>query len=437
MNLEIPYIPLPAAEKAHESSATAKLGVGGKGSGKTNWLLHEAFMLSMEYPGNQGVLGRETYGETEEILIDPMLNEIVPDVLIEDYRKKEKILIFTNKSRIYFRSLDEARKMKGKNLGFFGIDELDAVGEDVWLQLIGQLRRPGVWRVALATTNPTTIDHWIYERFVREQLPGYEVFRFPTRENIHLPKSFVDNLYITMPESWVKRYLEGLWGSISLGDRVYADFSEKIHQYDNLVYNSSIPILRSWDFGLNGSAVVYAQRRGAISLDVLGESFRRNLPSRQFAQYVARYSEANFPGAVFEDMGDIAGWHKDATSGTSPIEETKDELKLSSFRTNPVPLKDSLDLVRIKLAQISEGQAGIRVSPKARVLIEGFNGGYVLKHNKDGTLVQDVPASDATFEHPQDAFRYLIWDQFRMARIKNKKPFKMPDTTPIWPDTSW
>ncbi len=421
--LHIDYNPLPAAALFHASPAKNKLAKGGKGSGKSIAMIYEAFMLSMEFAGNRGLLARETMGELDEVIIQPML-DIIPPQLIKIYHKATNKLEFTNGSIIYFRPLDESRKFKGLTLGFFGIDEVDAAKQQDWLQLDGQLRMPGVRHVAMATTNPTAYEHWLYEKFVKSQLPKHEVFTFKTKDNRYLPEDFYNDLYMTMPESWVRRYLEGEWGSISLGDRVFGGFSEKLHTEQKMLYNPSMPVIRGWDFGLTGHAVLFAQRRGNLGIDFLGEVFKKNLTSRQFAQVVARFQEEHFAGAVYEDYGDIAGLHRDATSGRSPIEEIGDELKMRIL-TSAIPLVDSLDLVRVKLSQAFDGSMAMRFSPDMRLTIEGLNGGYVFKKDRQGNVVSDVPASDPIFEHLMDAMRYLIWHVFAYARPEKQK-FELP-----------
>ena len=429
MQITIPYVPLPQAKEFHASPARAKLAVGGKGSGKTLSMLMDALMLSFEYPGNVGLLGRETFGEVQEVLIDPLV-AIVPAELVSEYpTAQKKKITFTNGSVIYFRSLDEHRKFKGLNLGFFGIDELDAVTEEDWLQLVGQLRLPGVHRVAMGATNPTTIDHWIYDRFVRQMLPDYEYYRFRTQDNPHNPPDFYEHLAATMPESWVKRYLEGEWGSIILGERVYPEFSEKLHVYNRLQYNPQLPVVRVWDFG-NNAATTFFQMRDTYGADFLGEVFRKRLTSKSFAQVVARYSSIRFPGATFEDYGDIAGTHTQETSGMSPIDVVNKELGIH-IGYEKIPLKDSLEFVRTKLSQIIAGITALRFSPEMRLSIEGMNGGYVWKKNRDGTLQKGVPATDETFEHIMDTVRYGIWTKFAYNRPARKK-VALPPTWDYW-----
>lgn len=440
MQITINYTPLPSGKAFHESAAKYKLARGGKGSGKTQALLMEAFMLSFEYPGNVGLLARETVNELQEIIIDPLL-DLVPPELVQEYKKAEKKIVFTNGSMIYFRPLDESRKFKGMNLGWFGIDELDAARQEDWLQLIGQLRKPGVRHVAMGATNPTSMDHWIYETFVKEQHQDHEDFVFRTQDNKYLPKDFIEGLYATMPESWVRRYLEGQWGTISFGDRVYPDFSDKLHIYGNLQFNPSRPVVRTWDFGLKGHSCLLFQLRGNLGADFLAEVFRKDMTSRQFALVVQRVCDEMFPNAVFEDYGDVAGGQHESTSGRSPIEEISDELTQRTghkirILTDKIALKDSLDLVRLKLSQVSEGVTALRFHPRMRLTIEALNGGYVFKKDRLGNVVSDTPAADPIFEHLMDAMRYGIWHKFAYASKPGKK-IVMPVYRPAHEGTAW
>lgn len=420
MQLVIPYKPLPSGVEFHASPARNKLAVGGKRSGKTRAMLTEGFMLSFEYPGNVGLLARETYGETQEALIDPLL-KMVPDEVIK-YRPtaQRKTLEFTNGSMIYFRGLDEHRKSKGLTLGWAGIDEVDAVTEEDVIQLDGQISLFGARPVFMATCNPVRTDHWVYKRWVLGQYPGYHYFRFPTQDNsVNLPPGYIEHMLLTMPESWVRRYLEGRWGAIVLGERVHPEFSEKLHVYPGLVYNPGLPVIRTWDFG-NTMAVIFSQLREKIGLDVLNEALRKQITAQQFAHLVARMSKEMFPGAVFEDYGDIAGLHTESTSGMSPIDVVNKELSIK-INYEQIPLKDSLDFVSTKLSQIVGGVTAIRISPKARLIIEALDGGYVWAKNRDGSVKNGIPAGDETFEHLMDDFRMTIWHKFAFNRAERSR----------------
>ena len=400
-------------------------------------LLYEGLMLSCEYPGNVGVFFRETLGEVQEVIVDPLL-EILPEELIAEFHKAPpKRLKLTNGSIIHFRPLDEARKVKGFNLGWFGIDELDAIDEETWLQLIGQLRRPNSRLSAIATTNPTTMFHWIYEYWVKKNLKGYEYFRASSSDNTYLPDGFISSLYDTMPESWVRRYINGYWGSIAVGDRVYPDFIEKFHVDPMVSYDPSKPVIRCIDFGYLGNACLFAQLRPPLGVDFLGELFRQKMDVRSFSRIISDYSAKNFPDAVFEDYGDVAGNQSEPTSGTSPLRMMEEELK-TVIVSSAIPFKDSLELVRTKLMQMFEGSTAIRLSPSMKLSIEALNGGYVLKKSRDGRSITDIPAADSTFEHLMDCFRYIIWHKLSHGLGRSIiRSIGVPEPEITFEDTSW
>jgi hypothetical protein len=436
MQINLDYTPVPAAKLFHASPARVKLAVGGKRSSKTRTMTMDGVMLSFEFPGNIGLLARETYGETQDAIIDPLMSILPREVIASEPTNLHKSLQFTNGSRIYFRGLDEHRKSKGLTLGWAGIDEVDAVTEEDLIQLDGQISLKDVRPVLMATTNPVGRDHWVYRRFVTDELPGYSYYRFPTMDNaINLPDGYVEHMLQTMPESWVKRYLKGEWGTIVLGERVWPEYSEKLHLYPELFYSPKVPVIRTWDFG-NRMAVTFSQMRDQHGIDFLSEILKKHLTATQFAQGVARFSQENFPGATFDDYGDIAGLHTESTSGMSPIDVVQKELGIH-INYSQMPLKDSLDLVSEMLSKNVQGSMAVRFSPKMRLTTEGLNGGYVWQKNRDGTVKKGVPAADDTFEHLMDDVRMTLWHKFAYGRAGMSGMVELPQTDPYWDDTSW
>jgi hypothetical protein len=438
MRIVVPYKPLPQGKLFHASDARDLLAVGGKRSGKTITMLRQAQMLSFEFPGNIGLLARETFPETQEALIDPLLAMLPGEVIAREPTVLRKTLEFTNGSKIYFRGLDEHRKSKGLTLGWAGIDEIDAVSEEDLLQLDGQISMKSTWPVLMATCNPVDTNHWVYRRWVTDNLLGYAYFRFPTYENAgNLPKGYIEHMMQTMPPSWARRYLDGQWGSIVLGERVYPEFSERLHVNPRLVYRPNLPVIRTWDFG-NNMAVTFAQRRDAYGIDFLQEFFKKRFTASVFADMVARFSQEKFPGATFIDNGDIAGKHVESTSGMSPIDVVNKVLNIN-IQTEAIPLKDSLDLVSTKLSLIVAGDTAVQFSPEMRLTIEALNGGYVWRKNRDGSILKGVPADDETFEHLMDTVRYKIWSVFaynRPSRGRDNSD-KLPELPVAFEDTSW
>jgi PBSX family phage terminase large subunit len=444
MQIQIPYKPLPSGKLFHASNARVKLAVGGKRSGKTQATLEEALMLSFEFPGNVGLMARETFPETQEAIIDPLLKIIPSEVIKREPTVLRKTLEFTNGSTIYFRGLDEHRKSKGLTLGWADVDEVDAVTLEDLIQLDGQISRKASWPVLMATCNPVSTDHWVYKRFVEENLPGYAYYRFPTYDNKeNLPDGYIEHMLETMPPSWVRRYLDGQWGSIIVGERVHPEFSDRLHVNNRLIFKKGLPVIRTWDFG-NNMAVTFAQKRDLYGLDFLKELFKKRLTATVYAEMVMRFSAEHFPGAMFIDYGDVAGTHVESTSGMSPI-DVVNKILVSTYGQGhkiiyeQIPLKDSLDLVSTKLSQIVNGETSIQFHPDMRLTIEALNGGYVWKKHRDGTILRGTPAKDETFEHLMDTVRYKIWHTFAYNRAT--RATDIAETIPALPvafeGTSW
>jgi hypothetical protein len=117
-------------------------------------------------------------------------------------------------------------KLKGMDLGWFGIDEASEVPEEIFLILSGSFRLPlpNIHYRALLTSNPEA--GWINERFIRKILPDHKFIPALPYENPHNPSDYESNLRELYPEDWIKRYIEGIW-----------DFEENSDELHLFTYN--------------------------------------------------------------------------------------------------------------------------------------------------------------------------------------------------------
>jgi hypothetical protein len=115
----------------------------------------------------------------------------------------------------------------------------------------------------------------------------------------------------------------------------------------------------------------------------------------------------------------------------SPIDAVNKELNIN-IQYEQIPLKDSLDFVSTKLSQIIGGVTAIRLHPRMKLTIEALDGGYVWGKNRDGSLKNGVPASDETFEHIMDEFRYVIWNKFAFNRQSRKVSSSVQPSDDFW-----
>ncbi len=282
--------PLPTQLKFHQSKAKERVLAGGWGSGKTRALILE-MSKDIIIPNNYILIGRLDMNELMSSTLRDFLEVYEP--IIVSHNKQERIIEFPNGTLVYYTNLDEARdavkKIQSLNLGAVVLDQLEEISENVYIALVGRLRRQGTRRMIYSAMNPNGHD-WIYNRFIVNKHPDREIFITTTLENIYLPKDYVDSL-MQMPEQWVKRYVycsfdewEGM---------VYEKYNEtkhKIPMYTPSVYENHYIVL---DYGFrNPTAILW------ISVDYDG-----------IARVWDEYYEAN---QLIQDLAEVIKYrHRD------------------------------------------------------------------------------------------------------------------------------
>lgn len=420
----LPYEPLPKLRSFHESDASLRYVQGGYGSGKTTAGVAEAIDVAMAYPGNVGLLARKTYREIDDTL-RPSFFALCPEALIKEYRAKEERVIFVNGSEIVFRSLDDPKKFGSLNLGFVYVDEASEIlDESIPLALIGRLRLNKVpWRGAWFTSNPCTVDHWLYEWFAGQKATeaaakGQPRFflRLASYDNPYLPQEYIKQLEQEYSPQWARRYLLGEFGFLLQGDSVFPMFDERRHVVADIVWLHDRPIIRGWDFGWYRPAVVFAQVGPNGQLLVLREYLGHKIYLEKFAEEILHFSMELYPGVRFIDVGDpySGPQHTDKSPYTNVEILRRHGIHLQMRR---VDKKRMFELINRKLlanVRTRDGQEpAVLFSRKGcPTLIEAMQGAYCWPKPVEGKLYREDPLEDGLHEHPTDAFRYIcshVW----------------------------
>ena len=202
----IAYKPLPSQQQFHNSRARFKGFSGSVGSGKSQALCQEVIKLSYINPGRLGLVGAPTYPMLRDATLTS-LKEIL-DVNELPYELNRSEFVITMKdtnSRILLRSMDEYERLRGTNLAWFGLDELSYTHEEAWLRLEARLRDPLASRLCgFAVWTPKGFD-WVYKRFIRMGVPGYEVVFAKPMENRFLLGA-VPDFYERLKSSYDERF---------------------------------------------------------------------------------------------------------------------------------------------------------------------------------------------------------------------------------------
>lgn len=220
------YIPTHTQSIAHRASNRYKLFGGAMGGGKTKWLCEEAKELSMQYPGNRGVMCRWHLQDFKNSTLK-ILEEAIPLELIANHNLAEHTIKLINGSEIIYMGMSEMEnvsKLKSMEIGWFVVDEASEIPQETFLLFQSRLRRrlfnnefPPFY--GLLASNPA--DCWLKDMFVLGQ-GGKDYIFIPSlpRDNPYLPVDYERRLRESYPEDWVQRFLEGSWDELSSGDMV-------------------------------------------------------------------------------------------------------------------------------------------------------------------------------------------------------------------------
>lgn len=404
--LEQFYKPLPAQAAFHASNAKYRLYAGGFGSGKTLCGCQEAIQLALRYPNNFGLVGAQTYPNLRDTTQRTFL-EIVPHPVLKGgrletaFNKSENSIEFYNGSVVIFRSMDDPNKYKSLNLGFFYIDEVSEVAEEIWMMLESRLRRSNVpRRTGFGTTNPEG-GSWLFSKFVQNKSENYAYFQAPTTENVYLPEDYVRGLLESYPESWVKRYIYADWSAFE--GQIFPEFQPTYpYVIPHVDPDPEHPVYLGIDHGLhNPTAAVWGSvdpKTGRIY--IYQEYYETNQLVEHHAKNIKFMSKDT---AIFGYWIDPSTQNRNAVTGKSVRSE---------YLRHGVPVLPGNNDIHAGIHKISEylkkdenGMPKLVISERCEHLIEELSQ-YRWQKAKPG---QNEPEKPHPYkDHSVDALRYMI-----------------------------
>lgn len=156
--------------------------------------------------GSTGLVAAPTYAMLRDSTVATFLELTRTGNVLRSFNKSDNHAQLVNGTNILFRSADEPDRLRGVNLGFFVLDEGALCTKETWLILLARLREaPGR---AWVCTTPRGFD-WLWEMFVKNGSPDYEVIQSSTRDNPYLPPDFVSRLEGQYTHQWQQQEIEG------------------------------------------------------------------------------------------------------------------------------------------------------------------------------------------------------------------------------------
>ena len=209
--------------------------VGGYGSSKSYHIALKIILKLMQEKRTCLVV-REVFETIRESCYS-LFFEIVESLNLENliiFTKSPMQMIFLNGSRIIFRGLDKAEKLKSINdISLIWIEEASEIRYAAFKQLLGRLRHPSLKLHMILSTNPASTTNWIYEHFFKD-VSDAELYRMrviETADCYYHHSTADDNKFLP---------------------RDYLSELEKMKEYDPDLYR----VARLGRFGVNGVQVL-------------------------------------------------------------------------------------------------------------------------------------------------------------------------------------
>jgi len=233
--------------------------VGGFGSGKTAAGIARALALKSIFRDCNIAYYLPTYPLVEDIAFQRF-----PDLLDRNgwaykLNKQSAYIEFPNAGKIIFRTMEHPHRIVGYEVAHSILDELDTLpiekARDVWNKVIARNRQKCSMDNTVAVVTTPEGFRFVYDRWVRNPVEGYTLYRAKTMDNAsNLPSGYIENLQNSYPSNLLQAYLEGEFVNLTAGS-VYAEFDRELNATSETVKQGE-PLHIGLDFNVTKMASV-------------------------------------------------------------------------------------------------------------------------------------------------------------------------------------
>ena len=412
LHRRIIYSPLPSQKSFHESSARFKGFSGPVGSGKSQALCHEAIRLSYVNAGRSGLIGAPSYPMLRDATLASFTEILGKNRIPYEFNKSESVMTMKETgSRILFRSIENFEYLRGTNLAWFGVDELTYGREEAWLRLEARLRDPSAKQLCgFAAWTPKGFD-WVYKRFIRNRVDGYETVLAQPYENRHLLDR-VPDFYERLKSSYDPMLFEqealGQYINLNAG-AVYGSFTRDRNVTAQRLI-PSLPLLWALDFNVDPMSSVVVQKFGE-DVAVLDEIVLSRASTEDACEEFQRRFPNHQAGVVV--YGDASGARLQ-TAGTTDYKIIREYFRAAGYQRMQfrVPAGNPHVRLRVDLANgmlfAANGDVKLRIDPRCKGLIQDFE---EVTYKPDSRIIDKD--RDPKRTHLSDALGYLLWQECR------------------------
>ena len=308
-----------------EPGVTRLLAHGAVRSGKTQAAALLLVEAAMEHPGTQYLVARQSYTSMRDTIQraimygDGPLPPLAPkEALLGNSIRTaytggdRKALTFKNGSTILFRSLEEhaVEKIRGLTLSGAVVDQIEELryeeGENLWNELGNRMSDDRGPRKMIAIANPAGLDHWIYDRWLKDPEKGYRDVHFTLYDNAqNLPKDYIEEMEGMREKrpQWYRTFVLGEWGALQ-------DVAYQLHE-DHLIDQMMMPMhwyrVEGMDYGIsNPTAWLFCAVDDEDNVILYDEIYEPALPEEMATKVLARRKVYGTPNLCVGDKHSLA-----------------------------------------------------------------------------------------------------------------------------------
>jgi hypothetical protein len=208
-----------------QSAAIYSAAVAGIGGGKTHAGAIKALLKCATSPGIRGCVTAPTYKMLNDATL-PKYNEVfsqIPGFASFSFGDAP-ICVCQNEAEIIFRSTDKPDNLRGMEIGFYHMDEASQSSYYAYQTLNGRLRQ----RInketffplqGWITTSPNGLN-WVYTEYGLEPKPDHTLFTWGTRDNLYMPRGYIERLLLEYKGKKGEQELEGKFLNLA-GDTMF------------------------------------------------------------------------------------------------------------------------------------------------------------------------------------------------------------------------
>lgn len=201
--------------------------IGGIGSGKSVAGGTKSIKNISMYPTATGSIFANTYRQLMNSTLASFFKTL-NDFQIPFSFNQQRGVLEINKTKILCLSLENYDVHRGIEIGWGWIDECQDIDEEAFQVISGRLR-DARGPLQLDLTGSAKGFNWVYKRFAGKlKNADFQYIKAKTKDNKHLPKSYIDSLYNQYSSKFAQQELEAEFVDISSG-RIYYAFDREIH----------------------------------------------------------------------------------------------------------------------------------------------------------------------------------------------------------------